>query len=287
MDIIKTVVIMVVALAVGAAGGVLAAKRRLNPQLAASASQSKQLKLRCAILEQGLAEAEAQMRDLEAKNEALQEEMAAMEKMAEAAPYEENLFPFEGLSDQATVEPRQGIRRMEAGAGAQDGVPTDDADLTRRRERETRRREWMERGRERYRENMAAALDNETDEAARERIAAIEEYGDYAMDLMQQMRAAETDEERAALREELGEVFQTSRALVYEQQEHMLRRVAEQHGIGTPSVQDSFVDAMRHTLTSPFFRTGGPGALGPGGRGGPGLPFSTRGGRPPGAQREE
>jgi hypothetical protein len=111
------------------------------------------------------------------------------------------------------------------------------------RERRERSEEWRSRERERsgerqaeMRARMEQMFDDQiartTDPAAQQRIAAIEEYMNYNRELATQMRRAETDEEREAIRAALEANMQTTQDLMRAQQDYMLgEALAGWHGL--------------------------------------------------------
>jgi hypothetical protein len=91
------------------------------------------------------------------------------------------------------------------------------------------------------------------------------------------MRDAQTDEERDAIRDEMRTLGESTRQLVQEQQDFLMRDSLRQSGITDPKAQDAAMQSLRQTMEGPFFR--GPLAWGAGGPGGPGGGGFFGGGR--------
>jgi len=108
------------------------------------------------------------------------------------------------------------------------------------------------------RENMDAffqrEIGNTTDPEVQNRLGLIQEHSNYAMELQEAMRQAESDEERQALREALRNTMFTLRDLGLEQQDHMLRELAREYGITDAARQDAFMASVRSLESSPYFR---------------------------------
>jgi hypothetical protein len=152
-------------------------------------------------------------------------------------------------------------------------------------DREERRQAFAEQIRGRvdqfYQEQMQQAPDRDT----QERLAAMQQYTDDLMALRTAMRDAQTDEDRQALRDSMGETFQALRQVQVDQQNAMLRDLATRYGITDQAAQDQFAQSLQRLQNSPFFRPERMfmGGGGPGGPGGPGMlmggGFGGRGGR--------
>jgi hypothetical protein len=136
-------------------------------------------------------------------------------------------------------------------------------------EREQWRQEREERRAAMWDDAYAEAGDDE-DKAA---VAVLEDQMDYLGSLREEMRDAETDEDRDAVRDEMRQAWEDTRSFMEEQQERTLKDLAKEHGITKSEDQEAFVSALKQTQDeSVFFQGGGRGGFG-GGRGGP------RGGR--------
>lgn len=107
--------------------------------------------------------------------------------------------------------------------------------------------------------------------ASKERITAISDLQQNLMDTSMAMRNAETDEERAALREELESTRAVLRETISTEQDAQLAQVARDAGINDDKAVAQFVKETRSVLSGPVFQSGGPGSFGSrGGRGGRG-----------------
>jgi cell division protein FtsB/Fe-S cluster assembly iron-binding protein IscA len=208
----------------------------------------------------------------ESLNETLAEFMQAepepLMDMPAEAPAEE---PLEAVEDPRPEERdrgnREGRERWRERRG--DQAQADDG-LT----REQRRQEFAAQMRERANEMARNEMAKWNDPVAQQRISTINEQTQYMMDLRMQMREAQTDEEREALRTAMDQTRDTIRALTEEQQDYALRQLASQFGITAPGAQDQFIAGLRETQQSPYFRSwgmmGGPGGFGGFGRPGGG-----------------
>ena len=186
-------------------------------------------------------------------------------------------------------------------------VPTMDASMreelesyrARDREREERfandrgrREEWEADRLGRRTDRFTELIERTNDPAEQQRWADIERQMSQTRDLFQQMRTAETDEERYAVRGELGEHFDAIESMLEDQQDSVLQRALADQGITDADQLALIQDAVRSSLSDEAFqfmsdggfgrggppgrggRGGGPGRGGPGGggpgRGGPG-----------------
>ena len=107
--------------------------------------------------------------------------------------------------------------------------------------------------------------------ASKERITAISDLQQLLMDTSMAMRDAETDEERAVLREELESTRRVLRETISIEQTAQLAQVARDAGIQDDKAIAQFVEETRSVLSGPVFQSGGSGGFGSrGGRGGRG-----------------
>ena len=161
---------------------------------------------------------------------------------------DQEVIPPEDESSLADTEPQRDQSRWE----------------NRRREfgveMENRRNQWVE-----YMDERWETSDPET----RERISALTEHQNTLLDIRDQMRNADTDDERQQLRESMGGTFQSMRQITMEQQNSMLSQVASEYGISSQDDQTAFNQAVQDVVSDPLFQLGSPGrGVFPGGRGG-------------------
>ncbi len=210
---------------------------------------------------------------LEAENDDLVAQLTSLLDQ-QAQWVESAVIPEEPAPQQAALAPQDpGERRR--------GPDWDSEEMRARREEFMR--ENAERMRE-FEERLAAQL---TDPAAIERFNALMEWREYQQELAGEYRRAQTDAERESIRAKMDEVRQTSRQMVRDQQDKMLRDLAAANGISDPAKQAAFVSGMKQALDNPFFTMEGmfTGGGGPGRGGFPGG--GRRGGRPSGEFRSE
>lgn len=119
------------------------------------------------------------------------------------------------------------------------------------------REQWDERRRvfeQRFNDALASEVAAMSDPAtAADRLDAMLEWRDYQRDLRQDLRDAESDAEREAILAEMESARATARQLLREQQDALLRDLAESNGLRSERQQDAFIAAARETMQSPFF----------------------------------
>lgn len=171
----------------------------------------------------------------------------------------------EVLDAQEASAATEAVQAADTGEEAQpDGqAGADDAERSGRRSRWSRspspeqQQQWAERRQsfeDRLNQMLTAQVAQMNDPAAGDRLDALMEWRDYQQDLRQQLRDAQTDEERNAVLAAMDEARQNARQLLLDQQNALLRDVATQSGIRGGKNQDQFVSALRQTLNSPFFQ---------------------------------
>lgn len=204
------------------------------------------------------------------------------------------------LADQLAVKPDESnvstetpvdgaLVEIEHTQAPMDAVMREELEAYRERDREREERYADQRGeRDQWRTEMqdrrtnmfTELIERTEDPAEQQRWADIEKQMSQTRDLFQQMRDAETDEERYAVRGTLGEHFEHTESLLKEQQNAVLQRALKDQGI-TDSKQLSLIqDAVQNSLSDEAFQMSpsrGPGGRGPGG-GGPGRGGPGRGG---------
>lgn len=273
MTIARYAIAAILALAVGAAAGMFSSKARYSQALEETQQKLAQVAAQNTEL-QGVAE---KLSALELENDRLRRDneslraaptpaaMQAVDPAGELAAPEE--APTDAAAAPADTGEGDGDRRR---APPQPGEPGYEEWQARRAQWEQERSQRGAEFRERMEGFFDDAIQRAPDAAVQNRLASIKEYSDYSMDLMREMRDAQTDEERDALREELAATWDTTRTLVREQQDYLLKESLKANGISNSQQQQALVDAMRQTMEDPFFRmpTGGGGPGGPGGWGG-------------------
>jgi len=285
----RTTILILVMLAVGAAVGAFAARLTLTSQLETALDERDVARKELSGVSDARQENLNELARLKAVNEALEMDLRGLRQKAEAMPVAANVFVEESDAAMEEFPPEEAMVTMEGDerGGPPDGGPGDGREGGRgergrprgmsEEEWAQRRQQWEEFREQRRvdRENFFAnTIANAKDAATQERVAAIQEYNDYLSGLREAMRDAETDEERDQLRQDMMENGRVLQDLVEAQRDSMIRDMAAQSGITDSAKQDAFVNAYHQLQASPFFREyGGGGMIG---RGGPGF---GRGGR--------
>ena len=91
------------------------------------------------------------------------------------------------------------------------------------------------------------------DPLAAERLDALMEWRDYQRELGQEMRGAQSEEERAALMGEMRDARANAQQVLDDQQDSLMRSFAERQGIKGESDQGRFAEQLREVLQNPFF----------------------------------
>jgi uncharacterized membrane protein YccC len=153
--------------------------------------------------------------------------------------------------------------------------------------RAARFREFETQMRDRVKSALQQEYETASDADAQERIEILDDYVEQIAQLREEMRNAETDEERAVLRQAMRESFENMNEIVRTQQDSMLRSLAANSGVTDPGKQDAFIAGLRDLQTSPFFQAD---RMMGGGVRGPWRPESRMGGggggRPEGGGRQ-
>jgi hypothetical protein len=283
----KSVVAVILGAVLGAVVGAGAMHQWLMPQL--GEANAKLLDVEQKLAAQSATESDGEkVARLEAERGQYSERLAALQaKLDEAvdtepvAPAEVEMSAEETL-DAAAVEPEA----EEAAPDAEDnrGPERGRGDRGERwggtpEERQARREEFAARMQDNMANFFTGELEKSSTPEMQERLVALEQKTQEMMDLRNQMRAAETDEEREALGAAFGETMTAAREIMQEQQADMLGAIANQFGITKESDQAAFEQAVRAAVDSPMF-SDNPGALlwGAGRGGDVGEGFGGRGG---------
>jgi len=266
-------VVGVVAFAIGAAVGVAAVYGKLDEARAerdALASECGKLRTEMSRLEQARVDARNRSDQATARVDDFRERSSAEPAVAGAA-LEEVEPPLEEApprQDEAQDDDDRRDRGRRRG-GDDDGDPR-----TVPLEQALRRAEMRERMagmREQTFMTLDDAIVKSTDPAEQERLTALAETTATMMDLFGQMREAQTDEERDALRVAIGETMESQRALVDEQRDYKTREILESYGIASDQKQDEFMSALDELRNDPVLSSPMLGGWGRGpGRGGRG-----------------
>jgi hypothetical protein len=276
----KTLILSLTAVILGAVGGVGISTLSMQQKLDEATSQALSIQGRLADASARLEAAEERARnatriDEDTRDAWAREKQALLNeieqlKTAEAASPVPEADPFAALA--AGSDPMAGERQASEGAG-------DDRRPGRRQPTEEERAEWSARrdemvttARERLNQFMADSIAKAGSPEEAQRLALLRDNLNAMQNLMEEYRQLETDEEREAYREAMQQNRENVQSLVREQQDDMIRGVAEQYGIDDPGKQDAFVAAMRDTQNDPLFRSPAM-TMGGGGRGGWGGGF--------------
>lgn len=222
-----------------------------------------------------LSEAERKLAAVQAESESAGEKLARLE--AERNQNSEQLASLQTKLDKATgaeaVAPAEvplpEDAALDASAGTADGAapetpPADEQAARRDRanrwggggtpeEREARRQEFATRMQENMSNFFTGEMEKSSTPEMQERLVALEQKTQEMMDLRNQMRAAQTDEEREALGQAFGETMSSAREMMQAQQGDMLGAIANQFGITKESDRTAFEQAVRSAVDSPIF----------------------------------
>ena len=264
----RQIIVAIVVGAAGAAAGALgvytvkqAETEALKAEAAEYAADARKLveaaeaesQARIAALEEELEKTKARLYE---RDDAL----AALEDTATGAQQRLREMEQAALASMAEEgEDDTDVSEEEDAAEVDDGRRRGWGDMT-----EEQRREMGQRFRSGANEFLEEEIAYAPDEVTQSRLIAMSDGMNRMFDLREQIRAAETDEARAALDEEMDLVRDSLDELRTEQQNDMLRNLAAANGIDNPKQVNRFMRDMKATLDSPFFRFGG----GPPGRGG-------------------
>jgi len=254
----KTIIVAIVALSLGAATGVIAGQYSVREDVEGFRGQYLESEQKLVDAQQALNSMERQAERLARQNAHLETRLEALRETEEVEAAEVDRPEGEAGDQQAAIDWRDAIRdRLEGqnGEGLEEQIEQRIRDRM-RGELGTRLREGLgvveERLQDGIRQHMYEEFRAAGDSASEERIAVMMDYGEYIMDLREQMREAE-GQEREALREEMGEAGGIMRDLVEEQQEHSLRMVAEEHGVTDPEQQRSLIESFEEAQANAIF----------------------------------
>jgi len=273
---------VIVALALGALGGAMVIHGRLAPEVAQLTGQIQALNTEKARVEE-------QLRAVQSRALSLEKEFAAqgqpVASVIEGAPEPET--PAEEVLEEADDEGAMGAaapqlrpknlrKRAERAdvVGAPQGAEEtrQDAGRPSSEERAERMRSFENQMRDQADSFLQQEYANATDAETQQRIELLQQYAAEMMELRTQMREAQTDEERDAIRQSMWESHMNARDVLQVQQASMLRTFASNNGITEPDKQEAFVAGLRDLQATPIFQADRVMMMG----GGPG-----RGDRPP------
>jgi len=248
MDALKTVVAALVALSVGAVGGGFAVYRNIGVRDSARAAENARLVERIRALEADTESLRLQAGEYERDAQAREAELRRLESEPRAEPAEAEAWTEEGVS--SGTDSASAAARPSRGPGRAGAVP---GDAALRAERVEPSAEQLEQSRAEYtqrlRERMQSYVDTEaqktTDPVVQQRLAMLREQADYMVEMLQAVRSATDDAQRADFQQQFNDARANVQALVQEQQDYMLRQVAAQHGITDPQRQQAFVESLR------------------------------------------
>jgi hypothetical protein len=270
---VRSIVTAVVGIAVGAVLGAVLVQKQYEPKLEAATARARELMDNNAVRN-------VQHPDLLQENEELKSKLAILEKtianrsVETGSTGEDPLAALNGgaldnqtMNEEAFLEEALGSRAKQRPAvtveeatssshndeSGEDNITAEE--LARREQRRQQIVDFMERQRQRGHEFINSQILQTADPAVQERLGILGENIDYMIDLMQEMRRVEDNQDRIALQQEYTAARDNVRVLVEQQQNHMLRQLAAENGITDPAAQDALIHAFRRVESSPFFRT--------------------------------
>lgn len=266
MSLTRILIAVIIAMPIGAVAGIFYANQNAGNQLAKLQADRDELAASQVALKQAAKEARDQVEALERDKRHLEDQLASASKSqrAPAAGLEEVSAPDDVLLD-------GGSNEGDASVGDRGDRDNDENDPEREARMEQWRQEREQRGaemRQRMEEFMANEIQNAPDKITQDRLASMNEYSRSMMDMFQQMRDAETDEDRDAIRAQLQETGSAARELVREHQDYLMRQSLVQSGVTDAQAQEAAMQSLRQTMEGPFFRGPMAGMGGWGGRGG-------------------
>ncbi|GMW00957.1 MAG: hypothetical protein AMXMBFR84_20940 [Candidatus Hydrogenedentota bacterium] len=281
----RIIAVAIVALALGASGGAVGVYAKYNAYIADLETQMEASQKAQKTLQAQSDELKKQLAQLEAQRKILETQAAALATPQPQGPAES------AAMDQTDAPSTEGGRLAEMLAGQAALL-----EIGRQRDEREERDERREQGREEFRARMQEGVSNyfqealaaTTDPVAQQHILNIQQQVNANMEMMQNMRNLETDEEREAAREQGRAAWEQTRNLVREYQDHMLGSSLASSGITDPGQQQQILSNLRSTMESEYynlsaggFGRGGFGGGGPGGWGGRGGGFGGGRGGPP------
>ncbi|MCX5772701.1 MAG: hypothetical protein NTZ09_20855 [Candidatus Hydrogenedentes bacterium] len=294
------ILIYIIVAALGVLAGALAVHSWLAPEVAVLTGraeslavenktlkdQADKLTTHARRLEQQLAEVASQTADAAAQEPPVPQ---ALDEPAEPESEDvaEAFGPSQGNSRRGVRQRGQAEVAGTEQAASETGQPEEGRGDS--ESRQARFREFEQQMRDRVSTVLQDEYASAPDADTQERIQILQDYTDQMAQLREEMRNAESDEERDALRQTMRESYMGMQEVVRTQQDSMLRSLATNSGITDPGKQDAFITGLRDMQASPFFQTdrmmGGGGGRGPWrpdfheGRGGPGpAPVAGRSG---------
>ena len=264
----KNILTVLLGALLGAVVGAGAMHQWVMPQLMDSEAKRSEAERKLASIQSDSESAGEKLARLEAERNQYSDRLAALQTKLDEATGAEPVapadvpLPEDGAAVDASAEAPEG----EAPAPPEDGERGSGRDRGDRwgggtpEEREARRQEFATR----MQDNMSNFFTGELEKSAtpemQERLVTLEQKTQEMLDLRNQMRAAETEEEREALGQAFGETMAAAREIMQEQQGDMLGAIASQFGITKEADQAAFEQAVRGAMDSPMF-SDNPGAL--------------------------
>ena len=272
----RNILIGVVAVALGACVGATVIHARMAGTIADLTRQLDETTIPKTNKE--FEEAKDRLRYLEQDNEALRAQIAALQdSLSDASTARDEAMAMAEVEGAGPMEP-QGPGGPPDGARGDDSRRSSGGGRDRFRgggDRDAQRTEFAQRMRQSVNDFYAQQIAQTKDADARKRLQAMQEYTDYLTQLRESERAAQTEEEREAIRTTMRDTFDAIRTLREQQQDYMLRQLAADYGVTSTAKQDELIESLQNLQSSPFFRFGGggPGGYGGGPGGGPGGGF--------------
>lgn len=243
------IIVTAVALAVGAAGGAFGVHRVLSDRIDALSDQRNAARREVEAARADARRYSDRVAYLESELSVLREQFESV--AARPVSPLASMLEAEGLLDEPDAN------EDAVPAAALGPTPERDRGGNWRNDPEQRRarvHEFQSRLTERVDAFLDEAMVAAQSLAEQERITALKQHYDYLSALGLAMAEAETSEDRRALRGDLRQTFEDLRYLMEEQQDAMIRTVAERYGVDDPADQRAFMDEVRLLDESPFFR---------------------------------
>ena len=255
----RTTIVVIVAVAIGAVLGILFGRAQTTPKLVAMADDLAKMRTNQERVEADLAFASERMNWLKAENQALNEQVVALQRSKGLAATEGEAHLLEVASG-----PSDGAVSTTSGTGrhsSSEGAYTDGADGTSNASGaqgepnplESKQRALVQLERKRIEDFLAEQMEAANDPAEQARLNDVLDHLASVHQRYRELQAAQTSEERVAILDAIAQSRANLKALVDKQRNEMMRRELANAGVTDSSIQRNVISAMDKLEESPYW----------------------------------
>lgn len=247
----RTAIVVIISVALGAVVGAVAAHLKTNPQLKTLAEERNTLQESKDRLKKELDYMSQRLDFIQVENQALEDQVAALQEMPRAARQVAQSSQQTEAPVEAAEPETMASANPDAGSFVSDESSNSPVNDTYRLSYHTRNA--IEDKRQGIQEYLDQALATTTDPAEQQRLLGLQEHLQHVRDLYSQLRQAKDTKERQAILEAVTQSRTNLKGLVEAQRSEMLRDQLAANGVADAQQQSQIIQSLKNLQQTPYW----------------------------------